>query len=139
MQRLILIGAIAAVAFACGTGADMIGEMLDAGVPDAGAQLGELRLECDIRIGGRPFAEASASELPGPFTVFGCDLMIDGETLPIGPCGGNVSDCPIPQTFNCAELWVSNPITAVYRANDGSYAFGCGQSSRHYSYLKIIR
>ena len=41
MRKLVLIGAIAAVAFACGTGADMVGEILDAGVPDAGAQPGD--------------------------------------------------------------------------------------------------
>ena len=40
MQRLGWMVVLAAVAVACGTGADMVGEMMDSGVPDAGAQGG---------------------------------------------------------------------------------------------------
>jgi len=40
MKKLILMVGLVVVAFACGTGADMMGEIMDSGVPDAGAQPG---------------------------------------------------------------------------------------------------
>ena len=39
MKKLILVVGLVAAAVACGTGADMMGEILDSGVPDAGAQV----------------------------------------------------------------------------------------------------
>lgn len=40
MKKLILVGGLVVVAIACSSGADMLGEILDSGVPDAGAQPG---------------------------------------------------------------------------------------------------
>jgi len=41
MRKLILMFGLAVVAIACATGADMMGEILDSGVPDAGADPGD--------------------------------------------------------------------------------------------------
>jgi hypothetical protein len=38
MRQLVLMVGLVVVAIACATGADMMGEILDSGVPDAGAQ-----------------------------------------------------------------------------------------------------
>lgn len=38
MRKLTLISGLALAAIACATGADMVGEIMDSGVPDAGAQ-----------------------------------------------------------------------------------------------------
>jgi hypothetical protein len=38
MRKLILMVGLVAVAIACGSAADMVGEIMDSGVPDAGAQ-----------------------------------------------------------------------------------------------------
>jgi hypothetical protein len=40
MRKLVLMVGLVVVAIACATGADMVGEMMDSGVPDAGAQPG---------------------------------------------------------------------------------------------------
>lgn len=48
MRKLILIGAATVAAVACSSGADMIGEILDSGVPDAGAQPGGVLVDCDL-------------------------------------------------------------------------------------------
>jgi hypothetical protein len=41
MKKLILVVGLTAVAIACGSAADMMGEIMDAGVPDAGADPGD--------------------------------------------------------------------------------------------------
>lgn len=38
MRKMIWIGMLTLAVIACGTGADMMGEIMDSGVPDAGAQ-----------------------------------------------------------------------------------------------------
>ena len=43
MRKVGLMVGLALVAIACATGADMVGEMMDSGVPDAGAQPGDGR------------------------------------------------------------------------------------------------
>ncbi len=48
MRKPILMVVLVVVAVACGTGADMMGEILDAGVPDAGAQGSDgVEIVCD--------------------------------------------------------------------------------------------
>ncbi len=48
MQRLGWMVALVVIAVACGSGADMMGEIMDSGVPDAGAQPGDgYEVPCD--------------------------------------------------------------------------------------------
>ena len=78
MQRLGWMVALVVIAVACSTGVDMMGEIMDSGVPDAGAQPGELIAQCDVVFENANstapvfFAEVAASELTGPFVAQAC-------------------------------------------------------------------
>ncbi len=73
MRKLVWIVGLTAVAVACGTAGDMVGEMLDSGVPDAGAQPGE----CPCEAG--PQGEPGDQGLPGLGAVVWKDA--DGNTV----------------------------------------------------------
>jgi hypothetical protein len=89
MRKLVLVGGLVVVAFACGTGADMVGEILDSGVPDAGAQ--DTPASCNKGEGSSRWAEFSISnpgqtevticyaarpELGGPYAKPSCSRLI---------------------------------------------------------------
>jgi hypothetical protein len=69
MRKLILMVGLIVVGVACG---DAVSEMLDAGVPDAGAQPNVLTPECDTTVDGVNYAVVPASDLPGPFNAYEC-------------------------------------------------------------------
>jgi hypothetical protein len=69
MRKLVLTGGLVVVAFACGTGADMMGEILDSGVPDAGAQ--DTPATCNKGEGSSRWAEFPMSN-PGQTEITVC-------------------------------------------------------------------
>ena len=151
MRKLILTGALALAALACSSGADIIGEMLDSGVPDAGAQPGEVIVACDVELYYRDgldrqvsklYAEVPASELTVAFNAYVCN---DGEgisTQQPTPLCNDPSCSGEPETLpRCVP-------TAVEIRSDGRFRFTCSGDS-HYtnthaqipdgSYIKIVR
>jgi hypothetical protein len=62
MQRLGWMVGLTVIAVACGTAGDMAGEMLDSGVPDAGAQPGDC--PCEVGPQGEPGEQGPQGE-PG--------------------------------------------------------------------------
>jgi hypothetical protein len=73
MRKVGLMAGLALVAIACATGADMVGEIMDSGVPDADAQTGE----CPCEAG--PQGEPGPQGLPGVGAVVWKDA--DGATV----------------------------------------------------------
>jgi hypothetical protein len=134
MKKVILMGALAVVAIACGSAGEMIGEMLDSGVPDAGAQPGELMVQCDVVDGNFAFAEVAGPELPGPFIAYLCTEAEGG----------------IPNTGGGGENETATCITSPPEVMaDGRYRFNCTRGNASYSgsnisvpephYVRIVR
>ncbi len=135
MRKLILMVGLVVVAIACGTGADMMGEIMDSGVPDAGAQPGALRVECDIPEGGNSkVALVAASELPGVFNAYLCTEAPEELHSFLANTFGEAPVCII----------VSPVIMA-----DGRYGFDCETGNGGYggstftfpepSHIRIVR
>ena len=123
MRKLILVMGLVVVAFACSEQAGQMlvdgGQMMmDAGngmVPDAGAQPGDLRVECD---GDSDLAEVAASELPGVFNAYLCTEAEEGISNVIGG----------PETENPVCIIASPGVM-----EDGRYLFDCSRGNAGYS------
>jgi len=88
MQRMMLIAGLVVVAIACSGGADMLGEMLDASVPDAGAQDTPVQCNKSMVDTGNPGNEgivtitqrwAEFSVTPGVTEVTTCGRFASGR------------------------------------------------------------
>ena len=155
MRKLISIGVLTVAVIACSAGLDTMGEIMDAGIPDAGAQPGELIVPCDVVYqyssrspsGGsfdntRIYAEVAASDLTGPFVA---QLCVDAEEGILGlGCAQNLN-------WTCSGEYPPPPkcvFTGHEVMSDGRFRFRCdglGTSPNNYlsdddaPYVKIIR
>ena len=123
MRKPILMVGLVVVAIACSSAGDMIGEILDSGVPDAGAQQGELVVPCDIEWNTDFYASVSPADLSGAFTAFWCDYVDEaGEPAPNpwGLASGCGADCPLPEPV-CQKV----DYLSTFVAADGNYWFRC--------------
>ena len=135
MQRLGWMMALVVAAIACSTGADMVGEMLDAGVPDAGAQPGEIILQCDIEATEdrytKMWAKVPVSELDGPFRW----LLCYGDDYPFDPTDLLPPTPPELTNIECQDMNFGGDDIRAAAANslavisDGYYWFDCGSSA----------
>jgi len=146
MRKLILMVGLIVVGIACG---DAVNEMLDSGVPDAGAQPGELIVSCDVELYyrdgqdrqvSRLYAEVAAAEMTVPFNAYVCN---DGEGIPTSPQ-------PLCSDPSCSEVEPQPRClpAAVEIRPDGRFRFVCSGSSPFGnphtgvpdgSYIKIVR